>query len=103
MLTIWTKNLKTNEERENFHNQVLSAKPVLDRLNQLLKEKEESLERSERSLTAYETPNWAYTQAHKNGYYSALQYLKDTLNLDQQKENNGLTKTYRPERPSSNR
>lgn len=89
MLTIWTKNLKTNEERDNFNNQVLSAKPVLDRLVQILSEREEELERSERSLKAYDNPNWAYMQAHKNGYYSMLQNVRDLINLDQQKENNG--------------
>lgn len=86
MLTVWTKNLKTEEERTNFMNQVLGAKPVLERLVEILNEKEEQLERSERTLDAYDNPNWAYKQAHKNGYLSVLQNLRDTINLDQQKD-----------------
>lgn len=100
MLTVWTQNLKTQEEKDIFTNQVLAARPVLERLSQMLDEKESQLERSERSLKAYESPNWAYAQAHKNGYLSSLQSVRDLLNLDQQREDNGLTKTYRPERPN---
>lgn len=95
MLTIWTQNLKTQEEKEIFANQVLAARPVLERLSQLLDEKETQLERSERSLKAYDRPNWAFEQAHKNGYLSSLQNVRDLLNLDQQRENNGPIKTNR--------
>lgn len=87
MLTVWTKNLKTEEEKENFNNQLLGARPVLERLYQLLDEKEVELDRSERNLKAYENPNWAYLQAHKNGCASMLQSVKELINLDQQKVN----------------
>ncbi len=87
MLTVWTKNLKTQEEKDNFNNQLLGARPVLERLQELLNEKEVELDRSERRLSAYETPNWAYIQAHKNGCASMLQSVKELINLDQQKVN----------------
>jgi len=87
MLTVWTKNLKTEEERENFTNQLLGARPVLQRLNDLLEEKEAELERSERSQKAYENPNWAYLQAHRNGCAGMLQSIKELINLDQQRNN----------------
>ena len=87
MLTVWTKNLKTEEERENFTNQLLGARPVLQRLNDLLEEKEAELERSERSQKAYENPNWAYLQAHRNGCAGMLQSIKELINLDQQRTN----------------
>ncbi len=85
MLTAWTKNLKTPEEQENFTNQLLSARPVLERLYDLLNEKETELDRSERSQKAYENPNWAYLQAHRNGCASMLQSVKELINLDHQK------------------
>ena len=103
MLTIWTQNLKTQEEKDDFTNQVLNARPVLERLSQILKDKEVALEGSERTQKAYENPNWAYLQAHRNGYYTALQNMTDLLNLDQQRDNNGLTQNYRAERPNSAR
>lgn len=86
MLTVWTKNLKTEEERENFNNQLLGARPVLQRLSDLLDEKEKELDRSERSQKAYENPNWAYLQAHRNGCAGMLQSIKELLNLDHQRE-----------------
>lgn len=86
MLTVWTKNLKTQEEKDNFNNQLFGARPVLERLYQLIDEKEVELDRSERSLKAYDNPNWAYQQAHKNGCASMLQSIKELINLDQQRE-----------------
>lgn len=85
MLTVWTKNLKTPEEQDNFNNQVLGARPVLERLGDLIDEKLTGLERTELTLKAYDNPNWGFQQAHKNGYKGALTYLKDLINLDQQK------------------
>lgn len=87
MLTVWTKNLKTEAERENFNNQLLGARPVLERLGELLDEKEKELDRSERSQKAYENPNWAYLQAHRNGCAGMLQSIKELINLDQQRNN----------------
>lgn len=85
MLTIWTKNLKTEEEQNNFNNMLLGARPVLERLTELLIEKENSLGASERSIKAYDNPNWAYQQAHKNGCASMLASVKELINLDQQR------------------
>jgi hypothetical protein len=85
MLTIWTKNLKTEEEQHNFNNMLLGARPVLERLTELLTEKENSLGSSERSIKAYDNPNWAYQQAHKNGCASMLASVKELINLDQQR------------------
>lgn len=85
MLTVWTKNLKTTEEQDNFNNQLLGARPVLQRLYEMLDEKDKELDRSERTQKAYENPNWAYLQAHRNGYAGALQFIKELINLDHQK------------------
>jgi hypothetical protein len=91
MLTVWTKNLKTEEERQNFNNMLLGARPVLERLMELVVEKEESLGKSERTIKAYDNPNWAYQQAHKNGCASMLAAVKEMINLDQQRDLNELT------------
>lgn len=94
MLTVWTKNLRTEEEKDNFNNQLLGARPVLERLAELLNEKEVELDRSEKSVKSYENPNWAYLQAHKNGCASMLQSVKELINLDQQKVNYESTRRY---------
>ena len=87
MNLVWTKHLKTDEEKEQFRKTILGSKEVLKVLKVLLEEKENSLERSEVKLEAYESPSWAYKQAHQNGYRSCLKAMINLINLDQ-KENN---------------
>lgn len=78
----WTKHLKDPEEIARFERTLWNSKPILDRLKQLVSEKEQSLDRSEASLEAYEKPNWAFIQAHKNGYRSCQEQIKALLTLD---------------------
>ncbi len=86
MMVSWTKNLQTPEEITNFEGSLVSAKPVLDRLTQLLIEEEDGIDRSELNPDTYETANWASKQAHKNGQRAILRKIKNLINLDQQKE-----------------
>lgn len=79
----WTKNLSDPKLKEDFQRTVLSARPVLDRLKELIKEKEATMDRAELSESAYDVPNWAAKQAYRNGIraaYNGLQYL---ITLDQ--------------------
>lgn len=86
MQSAWVKNLKTKEEQERFFNTLQGARPVLERLDELLTEKQDTLDRTERTIKAYDNPNWAYQQAHKNGCASMLTAIKELINLDQQRE-----------------
>jgi hypothetical protein len=85
MFVDWTKHLKTPEEKSRFENQVQSAKPVLDRLIQLIKEKTDSLDLSETREEQFDNPNWAHKQAYKNGLRSATQGFTKLIDLDQQR------------------
>lgn len=85
-MMLWTKNLKTNEEKQRFEGALTSARPVLERLAELLSEEEESLTRSEMNIEEYYSYNWSHLQAHKNGQRSILRRIKRLINLDQQKE-----------------
>ena len=82
MISDWTKNLKTDEEKQRFENTVLSAKPVLNRLREIVDEKEAALDRDEASIKSFDTPNWAYKQAFKNGIRHANSGFKTLINLD---------------------
>lgn len=84
---VWTAHLETEEEKEKFYRSVVSAKAVLDRLAQLIDNKENELTGSEISLKSYDNPNWAYRQAHMNGYRSCGLRLKRLLNLDPKETN----------------
>lgn len=88
MYTEWTRHLSDPETKSQFQNQVKAAKPVLDRLTQILEEKEWTLDRTEMNIAVYNTPNWDNRQAHKNGNREILWFLKTLVNLDQQKEPN---------------
>lgn len=80
----WTKNLKDPEEIKRFELTVQSAKPVLDRLKDIIDEKENALNRDEMSLKSFDTPNWEYKQAFKNGIRHANHGFRTLIDLDQQ-------------------
>lgn len=88
MITAWTQHLTNPEDKERFKQAVQAAKPVLERLKELVEQKESSMEFQEMSLTSYENPNWPYRQAHQNGFKQCLAAYKKLLTLDQQKDQN---------------
>jgi len=55
----WYKHITDKDEQERFKRNVLGSKIVLTRLNTLLNEMEEDLNRSELSAKNYDSPNWA--------------------------------------------
>lgn len=79
---LWTSHLPTTKEKEDFKALVIRARPVLERLGELIKQKDQSLIQREVSLSTYETPNWDYKQAHINGYRSTIAWLETLLNID---------------------
>ena len=84
MYTMWTKHLEDTNEKVEFEKTVLGSKRILDRLKDILKEQEDALNIGEVLPKNYDTPNWAYKQAHSNGYRQCLGVLKKLVDLDQQ-------------------
>ena len=82
----WTSNLKDEVEINNFRNQVFAAKPVLDRVRQLLDEKEAAIDRSEVNPETYNNPNWSHMQAFKNGIRAACGDLRLLLTIEDKPE-----------------
>lgn len=81
---LWTAHLQTEEEKQRFINQVKGSKEVLVRLRDMITEKMNELETTERSMKAYDNPNWSHLQAHKNGYMGAMKIIKNILPQDQE-------------------
>lgn len=75
----WLGTLK-GEERENFRLSVQSSKIVLDKLNEIVYNMYK--ERAREQVTDYDSPSWAYKQAHTNGYLAALQKILDLVDID---------------------
>ncbi len=88
MYTKWTQHLKTPEEQLRFETHVRSASSVLERLEQLIQEELDGLEKAELSTKIYDSPNWDYKIAHGNGFKAALGFVKKLIDLDQQKDTN---------------
>lgn len=87
MYTKWTSHISDLEEKIRFQAQINSAKPVLERLLQLLQENEEVLDKIDISAKQFDSPNWAYRQAFNNGGRAAFVAIKKLVDLDQQETN----------------
>ena len=84
MHTVWTKNLATEDQTQNFINSIQGAKIPFDRLIELLNEKRSEIERSMDGVKQYQSPNWAYETAHKNGMASAYKAVIDLVTIRDQ-------------------
>lgn len=74
---VWTKHLKTKEEKENFESLLRNSTIVASRLVTILREMDESKVSRE---TDYDSPSWAYLQADQNGYRRAIQEVLKLFN-----------------------
>lgn len=81
MITEWTQHIKDPEEKQRFQNQILSARPVLERLAQMFEQREDAIDKNEVSVSDFDNPNWAYKQAFRNGYRSCLFALNKYTDL----------------------
>jgi len=71
-------------KKAKFRNQVLAAKPVLERLIMLIDEKETALNNSEFDPKNFDTPSWPYLQAYKNGCKIDNGWDEKIMDLDKQ-------------------
>ncbi len=85
MLIGWTTHLK-EEEKEPFRNLIWRAKPVLDRVNDLIDLELKAVDDTERDPKAYDNPAWPYKQAYKNGVRSGLSIIKQLVDLNKQQK-----------------
>lgn len=76
---LWTKHLKSEEERKSFSDAVLNDRLVLGRLSDIIEEKLSSLQDREVSASEYDNPSWAYKQAHTNGVKAGLTAILNLL------------------------
>jgi hypothetical protein len=86
MFVDWTKNLKTDEEKQHFEDRIRSSKDVLERLMQLLKERTDSIDMQTTTLKSFDSPNWANRRAFMDGFKSCSKIINKLIDLDQQKD-----------------
>lgn len=76
----WIKNLPKDEAVE-FEKTLRHSTIVLSRLSEILDEQIKNLDRQEMTSEAYDSPSWAYKQAHLNGERSRLTKVKQLLSF----------------------
>lgn len=75
----WTKNLKSDKEKEDFKQALLHDTLILGRLKELIDEFIVELENSRESAEGYKEPNWAYKQADTVGGIRNLKRIRNLL------------------------
>jgi lipoprotein NlpI len=92
MLSAWTQHLKDDPEaKQKFEDYVKNSSLLIKRLNDMIDSIERDLGRSETSADVFNTPNWDYLQAYKNGYRSALDTFRLIISLDPKSTNGPST------------
>lgn len=76
---LWTKHLSSDQNKEDFVAAIANSTVALGRLCELITEFETEINSKELSLEEYDSPSWAYKQAHLNGQRSAYKKLKTIL------------------------
>ncbi len=82
MITAWTRHLSNDEDKEQFIKGVQGSKWLLSHLDTIFVQMEKDLNRAEVNPKTYDLPNWAYRQAHNNGYRQCLELIRKLINLD---------------------
>lgn len=68
-------------KKDDFEKQIRRESTVLMHLRNMVKRWEAELLRQSSSAHDYNSPSWAYKQAHNNGDYARLRKMKDLLSF----------------------
>lgn len=77
----WTRNLKTQKDKDEFVKVLLSSPRVLKRLDEILVERLDALEKKELSTDSFSKPNWSEYQAHLLGSKKELQEIRQLISF----------------------
>ena len=86
MITQWYSHLKDEEEIRRFKQSVSNSKVALDRLKDLIEDREKAINSIETGVEIYTKAGWDALLAHYNGEKASLKYVKRLIDLDQQRE-----------------
>lgn len=88
MLSTWTRNIKDPDAKAQYEKNLRNSKWILDELDKHLAAMETSLSRQEISPSSYDSENWAFRQAHSNGFRQCLSSIRNIINLDKKDTTN---------------
>lgn len=72
----WTRHLRTTADKQKFEEAVRADVYVLSRLDAILNEMLDEIEREELTVGQFERPNWPYQIAFRLGDKSRIEKLK---------------------------
>lgn len=82
MIIAWTKHLKDPAAAKQFADYVKGSRQILERLKDIIQEDINNLDTNESSYKDFDTPNWQYKQAFRNGQRSTLKNIQRLLTID---------------------
>lgn len=84
----WVSHLKnvSQKQKEEYVQAIKASTLYSSRLEEILLQKKDTIERTELSAETYDNPNWANKQAYFNGQKSMLQYVIDLVRSVKEKE-----------------
>lgn len=77
--TAWTKHLPDPKAQENFEIVLRNNTQLFTRLEGILQERINELNKASFSESDFEDPNWSHKQAHRLGKLSVLKWLQDLI------------------------
>ena len=96
MITQWISHLNDPEDRVRFSQQIRNARPVLERLAQILETQEQGLDRIETGAEIYTKPGCDGFLAYTQGKKSAYRLIKEILKIDHKDPNDERPDPIRP-------
>jgi len=82
--SLWVSHLKDSKEREDFTNKLLGSRFLLDKLSEIVYNIVKMESRP--STKDYDSPSWAYLQAHRNGRLEAFEEILKLISISDKEE-----------------
>jgi len=82
--SLWVSHLKDSKEREDFTNKLLGSRFLLDKLSEIVYNIVKMESRP--STKDYDSPSWAYLQAHQNGRLEAFEEILKLISISDKEE-----------------
>lgn len=76
----WTSGM-TPEQKANFEISLRNNSVLVGRVNEILSQWEQEIDKAECSIKDFDTPNWKYRQVFRNGDRSRIRKLKDLFSF----------------------
>lgn len=81
MILDWYRHLTDPKEREELASTIKNSTIAINRLREIVEEREKALLAEEITPSAFDNPSWAYKEARNIGRRQELQYMKLLLTM----------------------